>query len=82
MDLGYELFLDHKTIESKFVVVDIFKGEAQGEPWTESVAKGADIVHCSAFFHLFPLPQQIDVAKIIAKVVRKGDIIVGSIVAV
>lgn len=76
IDLGYELFLDHGTLDSKFVVVDIFKG-AQSAPWTELVARGADVVHCSAFFHLFPLPQQIDAAKIIAKVVKKGGIIVG-----
>jgi SAM-dependent methyltransferase len=77
MDLGYELFLDGDTLESRFVVVDIFKGEAQGEPWTGLVAEGADVVHCSAFFHLFPLPQQIEAAKVIAMVVRKGGVIVG-----
>ncbi|KAJ5128112.1 hypothetical protein N7448_008891 [Penicillium atrosanguineum] len=77
MDLGYELFRDRGTVESKFVVVDIFQGEAQGEPWTELVAKGADVVHCSAFFHLFPLALQVDAAKVISRVVRKGGIIVG-----
>lgn len=77
MDLGYELFLDHETLESKFGVVDIFKGESQGEPWTGLVARGADVVHCSAFFHLFPLPEQIEAARIIAKLVKKGGMIAG-----
>ncbi|KAJ5247766.1 hypothetical protein N7468_002749 [Penicillium chermesinum] len=77
MDLGYELFLDQKTMESKFLVADIFKGESQGEPWTSLVANGADVIHCSAFFHLFPLNEQIEAAKNIAQLVKKGGIIVG-----
>lgn len=68
MELGYGLFLDRKSLKSKFIVADIFKGEVDIE---------ADVVHCSAFFHLFPLPQQIEAAKIIARLVRKGGIIVG-----
>lgn len=77
MDLGYELFMDQETMQSKYVVADIFKGEAQGEPWTGLAATGADVIHCSAFFHLFPLSEQIDAAKNIAKLVKKGGVIVG-----
>lgn len=77
MELGYELFLDRQSLASRFVVADIFLGDAQGEPWTELVATGADVVHCSAFFHLFPLAQQIQAAKVIAGIVRKGGVIVG-----
>lgn len=68
MELGYELFLDEKSLRSKFVVADIFKGEITIE---------ADVVHCSAFFHLFPLAQQIEAAKMVARLVRTGGIIVG-----
>ena len=77
MDLGDQLFLDQGTLQSKFMVANIFEGEAQGEPWTELVATGADIIHCSAFFHLFPLNEQIEAAKIISKLVKKGGMIVG-----
>ncbi|KAJ5092093.1 hypothetical protein NUU61_006963 [Penicillium alfredii] len=77
MELGYELFLDRQSLASRFVVADIFLGNAQGEPWTELVATGADVVHCSAFFHLFPLAQQIQAATVIAGIVRKGGVIVG-----
>jgi hypothetical protein len=59
------------------VVVDLFRAEAQGEPWTALVTKGAEVVHCSAFFHLFPLAQQLAAAKIIPRVVRKSGVIVG-----
>lgn len=77
MDLGYNMFLDKDTLESKFVVADIFKGELQGESWTGLVERGADVIHCSAFFHLFPLEEQFEAAKSVAKLVKKGGIIVG-----
>lgn len=76
LDLGYELFLDQKTLDSRFAVVDVFNA-AQNASWTSLVKTGADVVHCSAFFHLFPLQQQIDAAKIIAQMVKKGGVIVG-----
>ncbi|KAJ5083211.1 hypothetical protein N7456_012638 [Penicillium angulare] len=77
MSLGYQLFLDQETLDSRFLVANIFKGESQGEPWTGLLATGADIIHCSAFFHLFPLQEQIEAAKIIGKLVRKNGMIVG-----
>ena len=77
MDLGYELFLDRETLKSKFIVADVFKGESQGGPWTELMASGVDVIHCSAFFHLFPLEEQLVAAKTIAKLVKKNGMIVG-----
>ncbi|KAJ5256635.1 hypothetical protein N7478_012739 [Penicillium angulare] len=63
MNLGYQLFLDQGTLDSRFLVADIFKGESQGEPWTDLLATGAD--------------EQIEAAKIIGKLVRKNGIMVG-----
>ncbi|KAI9830511.1 MAG: hypothetical protein M1819_005469 [Sarea resinae] len=77
MELGYDLFMDRETLKSRFLVADIFRGAEQGEPWTSLEQKKADIVHCSAFFHLFPLAEQLHVAKIIARLVRANGIIVG-----
>lgn len=77
MELGYEFFLDRETLKSKFLVADIFKGAEQGEPWTSLEKEKADIIHCSAFFHLFPLPDQIRAAKNVARLVRPNGIIVG-----
>ncbi|KAJ5591280.1 hypothetical protein N7450_005252 [Penicillium hetheringtonii] len=77
MNLGYDLFLDQNTLKSRFFVADIFKGESQGEPWTGLVARGVDVIHCSAVFHLFPLPEQFEAAKSVAKLVKKGGVIVG-----
>lgn len=77
MKLGYDFFLDRATLRSRFLVADIFKGATQGAPWTELEELKADVLHCSAFFHLFPLPDQIRSAKNIAKLVRMGGVIVG-----
>jgi len=77
MELGYELFLDRQTLRSRFVVIDIFKGAAQGPAWTDLEQQGTDIIHCSAFFHLFTLEDQIAAAKQVAKLVKKGGFIVG-----
>ncbi|XDG07173.1 hypothetical protein ABKA04_006788 [Annulohypoxylon sp. FPYF3050] len=75
-DLGYELFLDRKTIKSQFVVADVFKGATQGKVWTD-LENGIDVLHCSAFFHLFPREEQLAAAKQIARLVKKGGMIVG-----
>ena len=77
MEHGYDLFLDRETLHSRFVVADAFKGSAQGAAWTDLEEKGMDVVHCSAFFHLFTLEEQISAAKNIAKLVKKGGVIVG-----
>ena len=77
IELGYDLFADRATLRSRFLVADIFKGAAQGAPWTELEELKADVLHCSAFFHLFPLPDQIRAAKNIAGLVKMGGAIVG-----
>ena len=77
IEYGYDLFLDRTTLRSRFVVADVFKGKAQGEKWTSLEERGVDVMHCSAFFHLFTLDEQILAAKNIAKLVKKGGVIVG-----
>lgn len=77
MDQGYELFLDRQTLRSRFVVADVFKGASQGEGWADLERRGADVLHCSAFFHLFSLEDQAAAARQIARLVRKGGVIVG-----
>ncbi|KAI2462846.1 hypothetical protein F4781DRAFT_418831 [Annulohypoxylon bovei var. microspora] len=77
MELGHDFFLDRKTLKSQFVVADVFKGAAQGKVWTDLEERGIDVLHCSAFLHLFTLQDQITAAKQIARLVKKGGIIVG-----
>lgn len=40
-------------------------------------ARGIDVLHCSAFFHLFTLDEQLAAAHNIASLVKKGGVIVG-----
>ncbi|KAI1390189.1 uncharacterized protein F4822DRAFT_228375 [Hypoxylon trugodes] len=77
MELGYDFFLDRDTLKSRFVVADVFKGAEQGKVWTDLVERGIDVLHCSAFFHLFTLDEQIAAGKQIAELIKKDGIIVG-----
>lgn len=77
METGYDFFLDRATLQSRFVVADVFKGATQGAVWTDLEKLGVDVLHCSAFFHLFTLAEQISAAKNIAKLVKKDGVIVG-----
>ena len=77
METGYDFFLDRETLRSRFVVADVFKGAAQGAVWTDLEDRGIDVLHCSAFFHLFPLAEQISAAKNIATLAKRGGLIVG-----
>ena len=62
MELGSDFCLDRATLRSRFVVADVLRGRKQGKAWTElergsssNSDGGFDVLHCSAFFHLFPL---------------------------
>lgn len=74
LELGYELFKDRDTLKSQFFIADVFAG---GTAWNVLEEKKADIIHCSAFLHLFPLPQQTVAATNISRLVRPNGIIVG-----
>ncbi|KAF3057258.1 hypothetical protein GL218_06082 [Daldinia childiae] len=75
LELGYDLFLDRETLKSQFVIANIL--EAQGKTWESLEERGFDVIHCSAVFHLFTLDKQIIAAKHIARLVKKGGIIIG-----
>ncbi|KAI8965518.1 hypothetical protein F5Y11DRAFT_293717 [Daldinia sp. FL1419] len=77
MDLGYDLFLDRETIRSRFVIADVFKGAEQGPVWTDLEKRGVDVMHCSAFLHLFTLEDQISAAKNLARLMKQDGMIVG-----
>ncbi|KAL8782960.1 MAG: hypothetical protein Q9213_004967 [Squamulea squamosa] len=77
IERGYDFFLNRGSLQSRFVVRNVFEGAKQGAAWTDMEECGMDVIHCSAFFHLFPLEEQILSAKNIAKLVKKGGFIVG-----
>ena len=77
METGYDFFLDRTTLQSRFLVADVFKGAAQGAVWTDLEKCGINVLHCSAFFHLFTLAEQISAAKNIARLLEQDGVIVG-----
>ncbi|KAI0438002.1 hypothetical protein F4803DRAFT_565609 [Xylaria telfairii] len=76
IELGYELFLDRQKLNCQFTIADVFKGSRQ-ETWAALQGRGIDVLHCSAFFHLFPLEQQLEAAKEIVSLMKVGGVIVG-----
>ncbi|KAI1173285.1 hypothetical protein F4777DRAFT_455776 [Nemania sp. FL0916] len=75
IDSGYDLFLDRDSLRSQFLVGDVFEGSSQ--VWADLEERRIDVVHCSAFFHLFTLELQLAAARQIAKLVKKEGVIVG-----
>ena len=75
MELGYDLFRDRETLQSKFITGDVFDDDS---PLKELDGK-VDIVGASAFFHLFSLERQKVVARRVAKLMKpqKGSLVVG-----
>ncbi|KAI1362329.1 hypothetical protein F5Y08DRAFT_312446 [Xylaria arbuscula] len=77
VELGYELFLDRSTLKSQFVIADVFEGPLQASCGNIQSRGGIDVMHCSAFFHLFTLDQQLVAATHMATLMKVGGLIVG-----
>ncbi|KAK0867250.1 hypothetical protein LTR87_014657 [Friedmanniomyces endolithicus] len=75
LDLGYELFADRATLESKVIAADIFDEESGLRELDGKV----DIVDASSFFHLFTLAEQKKVAHRVLALLkpRPGSLVVG-----
>ena len=76
MDLGHEMFHDRGKLQSRFIVADVFNRTENA--WV-SLEGSIDVAHASAFFHLFPLADQIAAAEQIVRVMRprSGSMIIG-----
>ena len=75
IDIGYELFLDRNSLQSKFTIEDVYNPNAN---W-DSLTGKFDIINASAFFHLFPRPKQLEASCTLVCLgrSRKGTLIVG-----
>lgn len=75
IDVGYDLFLDRDTLKTKFLVRDVFDQSADWSPLEGKI----DVIHASAFIHLFNWQQQVHVATVLARILRPvpGSMIVG-----
>ena len=74
-DLGYKLFCDKETLQSKFIAADIF------DPSSElgSLEGQMDIIFSASFLHLFGFKDQLEICKRMVKLLRdkKGSMILG-----
>ncbi|KAK1071792.1 hypothetical protein LTR74_003164 [Friedmanniomyces endolithicus] len=75
LELGYELFADRATLDSKFIAADVFD---EGSALRELDGR-VDIVDASSFFHLFTLDEQKKVARRVLALLkpREGSLVVG-----
>jgi SAM-dependent methyltransferase len=75
MELGYDLFRDKETLQSKFIPGDVFDDNS---PLKELNGK-VDIIGTSSFFHLFSLDKQKIIARRVAKLMKpqSGSLVVG-----
>ncbi|KAF6228818.1 hypothetical protein HO173_011666 [Letharia columbiana] len=77
IDLGYDLFLDRSTLDSHFLTVDALGPSAAQD--LAGVNAKIDIVWAASFFHLFPRPRQLAVAKTVVALLKPvpGSMLLG-----
>ena len=64
ISLGFELFRDRDKLESTFIVADVFNLDLS------DLGEEFNIVHVSAFFHLFPRHKQLLAVQTLIKLLR------------
>ena len=75
MDLGFDLFLDREKLKSTFMLGDVYEHNTD---WSLLEGK-MDIINASAFFHLYPLPKQVEASCLLVRFGRAkpGTVIIG-----
>ncbi|KAF1944043.1 hypothetical protein EJ02DRAFT_342145 [Clathrospora elynae] len=75
IELGYKLFKDRDTLQSKFLVADIFDSSSALADMRGSI----DMVYAGSFFHLWGMKEQVSVSKAVAALLRPkpGSMILG-----
>lgn len=75
INLGYDLFLDRKTLKSTFMAADVL------DPYSrlKELEGQIDIIHTAAFFHVFDLNQQKEVCRRVVQLLRlqKDSLLLG-----
>jgi len=76
INVGYDLYNDHTTLQSQFIVSDIFDNKSD---LVTRFTGHFDIINAMSFFHLFTWDQQIVIAKRIITLLRPrpGSLLVG-----
>ncbi|KAL1798332.1 hypothetical protein ACET3X_002369 [Alternaria dauci] len=74
-DIGYDMFLDRSTLQTRFVEADIFDADSE----LKQMDGKMDMVNAASFFHLFDWNQQVEAAKRVVQLLRpvSGSLVVG-----
>ncbi|KAK3111879.1 hypothetical protein LTR53_012433 [Teratosphaeriaceae sp. CCFEE 6253] len=75
IELGYELFNDRETLQSRFIAADVFDENSALRELNGQI----DIIDASSFFHLFTLAEQKQIARSVVRLMRprKDSLVVG-----
>jgi hypothetical protein len=65
-EIGYDLFLDRSTLNTKFIEADVFDVESG----LKELDGKLDIVHAASFFHLFDWDGQVKAAKRVVQLLK------------
>jgi hypothetical protein len=65
-DIGYDLFLDKSTLNTKFIGADIFDADSG----LKELGGKLNLVHAASFFHLFNWDDQVKAAKGVVKLMK------------
>ncbi|KAL1965928.1 hypothetical protein VTN77DRAFT_5061 [Rasamsonia byssochlamydoides] len=76
ISLGYDLFLDKDKFKAHFIAADIFDDNSD---LVKQLTGKVDIIYTGAFFHLFDLEQQLQIARRVVTLLRDkpGVLILG-----
>ena len=79
IELGYELFKDKETLQSSFLVGDLFTSSSGGQFRELEKRGGVDVVYAASLFHLFDWGQQVQVAERVVGLLKKrrGSVVLG-----
>ena len=74
--LSEALFLDKDRLPARFFGADVFQ---EDDPLWKDLRGSADIIHASSFFHLFGLPKQQFIARLISNLIKPvpGTLVLG-----
>ncbi|KAJ5747909.1 uncharacterized protein N7511_009605 [Penicillium nucicola] len=75
-DIGYDLFNDHDSLKSQFIMADIFDDNSD---LVKALSNGINIVNAASFFHLFDWDRQVTIAKRLIGLLhdQPGSLLVG-----
>lgn len=79
-ELGYDLFLDRETLQSKFLAGDVFAAaEEDGGKELAKLDGRLDVVHAASFLHLFSWEEQVRACARIVRLLKpvEGSMLLG-----